>query len=86
MKHAMIAISVLAFGTVFTSASIAQGRHDDKPHASTQPSADKIEYERVPVWGGRHDERPHGPRKPAPKKTSSPAGAEKTPESDKSGK
>jgi hypothetical protein len=63
MKRALIATIVLAFGTALATASFAQGRHDDKPHGSTKPSAESTRYVPVPVWGGRHDERPHGPRK-----------------------
>lgn len=81
MKRALIATVVLAFGSALATASFAQGRHDEKPHGSTKPSAEEAQYAPVPVAGGRHDERPHGPRKLVPKKD-----AAKTGDADKGGK
>lgn len=72
MKRAYIAAMVLSFGTVLAATAFAQGRHDEKPHGSTKPSADAWETKYEPMPGGRHDEKPHGPRKlakkPEPKK------------------
>ena len=80
ITNATIAV-ILGMGFALTAA--AQGRHDEKPHGSTKPSATSTEsYEPVPVTGGRHDERPHGPRKPAAKKQA--ATAEGTAASDAS--
>jgi len=62
MKRALIATVVLAFGTALATASFAQGRHDEKPHGSTKPSAGQSQAA-GPAMGGRHDERPHGTRK-----------------------
>jgi hypothetical protein len=68
MKRAMITTIVFAFGTTLATASLAQGRHDEKPHGSTKPSAEAARYAPVAMTGGRHDERPHGQRKSAPTK------------------
>ncbi len=82
MKHALIATIVFAFGTALATASFAQGRHDEKPHGSTKPSAESTELAPVPVSGGRHDERPHGQRKPAQKKDEPKGGAGAAPKAD----
>lgn len=74
MKRALIATVVLAVGAALATASFAQGRHDEKPHGSTKPSAEAAQYAPVPVSGGRHDERPHGPRKLVSKKDAAKAG------------
>ena len=65
MKHITAVIISILFGIGVAG---AQGRHDDKPHGSTKPSASSTEgkYEAMP--GGRHDEKPHGPRKEVSKK------------------
>ncbi len=81
MKRAIITTVVFAFGTVLATTAFAQGRHDEKPHGSTKPSAEAAQYAPVPVSGGRHDERPHGPRKLVSKKDAAKAG-----EADKDGK
>jgi len=73
MKRALIATVVLAFGTALATASFAQGRHDEKPHGSTKPSAGQSQAA-GPAMGGRHDERPHGPRKPVLKKDATKTG------------
>jgi len=64
MKHITVAIIAILFGI---SLAAAQGRHDEKPHGSTKPSASATEGNYEPMPGGRHDEKPHGPRKPAQK-------------------
>ena len=70
MKRAAISMLVFVFGTAMASAALAQGRHDEKPHGSTKPSAvTDIQYEPMP--GGRHDEKPHGARKPVAKQLDS---------------
>lgn len=79
MKRALIATIVLAFGTAFATASFAQGRHDEKPHGSTKPSAELVQYAPVPVSGGRHDERAHGPRKTVEAKQGPKAGTDALP-------
>lgn len=69
-RHFLIA--ALSFGVATTT--FAQGRHDEKPHGSTKPSATSEDTERKasPAAGGRHDERPHGmAKKQKPKKSSS---------------
>jgi hypothetical protein len=71
MKRAFIATIVFAFGTALAAPAFAQGRHDEKPHGSTKPSAESTEGKYEPMQGGRHDEKPHGPRKPAAKKSES---------------
>lgn len=71
MKRASIAAIILAFGTALAATAFAQGRHDEKPHGSTKPSAESTEGKYEPMPGGRHDEKPHGPRKLATKKADS---------------
>jgi hypothetical protein len=68
MKRSSIAALVLIFGTALATTAFAQGRHDEKPHGSTKPSAESTEGKSQPMAGGRHDERPHGTRKAVDKK------------------
>jgi len=68
MKHITVAIIAILFGI---GSAAAQGRHDEKPHGSTKPSASATEGNYEPMPGGRHDEKPHGQRKPAKKADSS---------------
>ena len=82
MKRALITTVVFACGTVLATAAFAQGRHDEKPHGSTKPSAEVVQYEPVSVSGGRHDERPHGPRKAWAKKQDPTGGAGGAPKAD----
>lgn len=82
MKRTIITTVVFTFGTVLATTAFAQGRHDEKPHGSTKPSAEVAQYAPVSVSGGRHDERPHGPRQPAPKKQAPKGGAEAAPAAD----
>ena len=86
MKRAFIAAIAIAAGTALATATFAQGRHDEKPHGSTKPSAQSTEGKYEPMSGGRHDEKPHGPRKLAKKAEPAKADAAKSPESDKIGK
>lgn len=86
MKRALIATVVLAFGTALATASFAQGRHDEKPHGSTKPSAEQSQAA-GPAMGGRHDERPHGTKKKtAPNKQATKSGEGTAPEAVKGGK
>lgn len=82
MKRASIAVVTLALSTALAATAFAQGRHDEKPHGSTKPSAESTERKSQPMAGGRHDERPHGARKSAAKK----ADAAIPSDSDKGGK
>ena len=68
MKHITVAIIAILFGI---GSAASQGRHDEKPHGSTKPSASATEGNYEPMPGGRHDEKPHGQRKPAKKADSS---------------
>jgi hypothetical protein len=52
MKRAYLIAVVLAFAASLSGTVFAQGRHDEKPHGSTKPSATSS------------DGKPHGPRKP----------------------
>lgn len=63
MKRALLTTAVLVLGAVLAMASYAQGRHDEKPHGSTNPAASVTSV--APTTGGRHDEGPyaHSPRK-----------------------
>ena len=75
MKGTVITLSMAALGMALAGASLAQGRHDEKPHGSTNPSAGVTWV--APATGGRHDEGPnaHRPRQSAAKKSESPAAA-----------
>jgi hypothetical protein len=64
MKRAYLIAVVLAFAASLSGTVFAQGRHDEKPHGSTKPSATSSDGKYEPMPGGRHDEKPHGPRKP----------------------
>jgi hypothetical protein len=67
MKRPLITIVVLMAGALFATVSVAQGRHDEKPHGAGKPAqAKESGTSAIP---GRHDERPHGPP-PAIKQTS----------------
>jgi len=74
MKRVLIAAVFSVLGVLVAGLSLAQGRHDEKPHGSGKPAAESTAVERTPAWGGRHDERPHGPRKPVLKKDAAKAG------------
>lgn len=76
MKRTLSAAIVLGFSTVLATGVFAQGRHDEKPHASAKASAEAVQYAPVAMSGGRHDERPHGPRKPTQVKQESKGGTE----------
>lgn len=67
MKRIAIAMTALLLGAGIATTVTAQGRHDEKPHGSTKPSASATEGNYEPMPGGRHDEKPHGPRKPVQK-------------------
>ena len=73
MKRTVITLSIAALGLAFAGTSLAQGRHDEKPHGSAKASAGVISV--APATGGRHDEGPyaHRPRLSAAKKSESPA-------------
>ncbi len=82
MKRTLLTTAIFTFAAAFAIASFAQGRHDEKPHGSTKPSAEVVQYAPVPVSGGRHDERPHGPRKLLPTKQEPKGGTEAAPKAD----
>jgi hypothetical protein len=69
MKTTSIAAITLVTGFALATSVFAQGRHDEKPHSSSKPSASAPEDKCGPMTGGRHDEKPHGPCKPVAKKT-----------------
>lgn len=85
MKRTLIAAIVLVSGIALASAAAAQGRHDEKPHGSTKPSAESTESKGQPMMGGRHDEKPHGAKKKTAHKESdsTKAAASKSSETDK---
>jgi hypothetical protein len=64
MKRVLAATFVFALGSALSAPSLAQGRHDEKPHGTLPKASQSTQYAPVAVSGGRHDERPHGPRKP----------------------
>lgn len=57
MKRSLLTAAIFALTAAFAIASFAQGRHDEKPHGSTKPAAEKSQAARQAI-GGRHDERP----------------------------
>ncbi len=67
MKRIAIAMTALLLSAGIATTATSQGRHDEKPHGSTKPSASATEVKYEPMPGGRHDEKPHGARKPAQK-------------------
>ena len=73
MKRTVITLSMAALSMALAGASLAQGRHDDRPHGSTKPSAASTWV--GPATPGRHDEGPyaHRPRQSNAKKSESPA-------------
>jgi hypothetical protein len=75
MKRTVITLSIAALSLAFAGTSLAQGRHDEKPHGSANPSAGVTWV--APATGGRHDEGPyaHRPRPSVTKKSESPAAA-----------
>lgn len=68
MKSHPIALAALALALAMPIGSMAQGRHDEKPHGATKPAAAATEQPRG--TGGRHDEggTTHGKKKVAAKK------------------
>ena len=87
MKRTSIAAFALVLGTALAATAFAQGRHDEKPHGSSKPSAESTERKSPPMTGGRHDERPHGWRKVVDKKAElKKADIEKTSDPAKDGK
>ena len=75
MKQVSInTISILA-AALISSAAIAQGRHDEKPHGMMKSPPAATEQSGGSGTGGRHDEggTSHGKKKPAPKKAQAPA-------------
>ena len=75
MKRTVITLSMAALSMALAGASLAQGRHDDRPHGSTKPSAASTWV--GPATPGRHDEGPyaHRPRKSNSKQSESAAAA-----------
>jgi len=84
MKGTVITLSMAALGMALAGASLAQGRHDEKPHGSTKPSAGATWV--APATGGRHDEGPyaHRPRKSNVKQSESTpaAGTKQSPDAE----
>lgn len=64
MKLITAVLVLVGLSGVAPDASLAQGRHDDKPHAQQKPA--QTDEATVPKRsGGRHDEgvNPHAPEK-----------------------
>ena len=68
MKSVTLAAFAMVMGLALSAPAFAQGRHDEKPHATGKPAAASSVKEGVVVGSGRHDEKPHGMRKPPVKK------------------
>lgn len=78
MKRTAIAAIVFAVGTALSTASYAQGRHDEKPHGMPKDMPMATDSQAAPAPAGRHDEKPHGKKKPAAKKSDGKAAAQKS--------
>ena len=79
-KLFIITAATLGLALALPLTASAQGRHDEKPHASTKPVATSSQQARVASTGGRHDSgaTTHGMRRPAaPKASTSSEGAGK---------
>jgi hypothetical protein len=85
MTHAPIAAAVIVLGAILATTSYSQGRHDERPHGSSNPAASVTSA--APATGGRHDEGPyaHSPRK-AKAKTLVEPDAKASPDAGKSNK
>lgn len=70
MKNSTMQTLVLVLTAAMATTALAQGRHDEKPHAQQKPAQVSKEdgVRAPPMTGGRHDERPHGPPKKTAKK------------------
>lgn len=75
MKPVLTTTLSLLTVAVFTTATFAQGRHDEKPHGTMKSAPNTSEQSRASGSGGRHDEgsTTHGKKKPAAKKDKSSA-------------
>lgn len=78
MKQTAIATVAFVIGAALTTASFAQGRHDEKAHGMPKNMPMATESQGAPAPAGRHDERPHGQKKPAAKKLADKPAAGKT--------
>ena len=74
-----LTLSIFAL-TAFATVSVAQGRHDEKPHGMTKPPPTATQQQRSSGTAGRHDEgaTTHGKKKPAATKKDAPAGGDPT--------
>lgn len=79
-KLFIITAATLGLALALPLTASAQGRHDEKPHASTKPVATAPQQARVAATGGRHDSgaTTHGVKRPAARKApASPEGSGK---------
>ena len=56
MKSYLIAAAGLMLAIAVPFSSIAQGRHDEKPHGMMKPAHEVSQQDRATTTGGRHDE------------------------------
>jgi hypothetical protein len=80
MKTLLIAAATLGLVLALPLSASAQGRHDEKPHASAKPAATSPDQPRIAGTGGRHDSgvTTHGMKKrAAPKDATASDGAGK---------
>ena len=63
----LLTAATLGLTLALSSTAFAQGRHDEKPHASTKPAATSPDQPRIAATGGRHDSgmTTHGVKKRA---------------------
>ncbi len=71
MNRYLIAATGLMLAIAMPLTSLAQARHDEKPHATMRPAPEPMQHA-MPATGGRHDEgmTMHGMKQPPAKKES----------------
>ncbi len=55
MKSKTLAALTMILGIALSTTTFAQGRHDEKPHGSTKPTATQEGKAPPAATGGRHD-------------------------------
>ncbi len=80
MKTKTLAALITILGIALSTSALAQGRHDEKPHAMGKPAAAQESKVTRTATGGRHDEgvTTHGARKTTAQKDSAKAGDDKS--------
>ncbi len=79
MKSKTLAALTMILGIALSTTTFAQGRHDEKPHGTSKPTATQEGKAPQAATGGRHDAggTTHGAKKTTAKKDSAKAGDDK---------